>query len=95
MKTITITANDGRQFSGTNFYEIEQEVISYEAELKVKEETKKSKDLEKEKAFKEILDEVDVLNSMIKEFWLSTGESIYTYIYNGSLSVRRQRYNIE
>lgn len=86
---ITITAKDGKLFSGEDFYKLEKEVIAYEDELKAKEEVKRTKEKEEIKAFEEIKKEIKNLNTMIKEFNLATGKSISVYNLNGELFAAR------
>lgn len=93
MKIITVTANDGKTFTGEDYYKLEKEVMAYEEGLKTKEEEKRAKEKEEIKAFEEIKKGIKNLNTMIKEFNLATGKSVSVYNLNGELFATRDFWN--
>jgi ribosome-binding ATPase YchF (GTP1/OBG family) len=87
-RKITITASDGRVFTGTKYKALEDEINVYELELSQKKleaaerkrkEDEKRKELAryKEKKLKEINEVFKSLDDMIKEYEEKTGMKLY------------------
>jgi molecular chaperone GrpE (heat shock protein) len=89
MKIITITASDGKKFEGNDYFALDKEVNAYEADLKLKKEKEEAAKSKSEKAFKEIIDIVEQLNTAINEYEMATGEQTYFATLNRRLIIKK------
>jgi hypothetical protein len=100
-RKITITASDGRVFTGTNYKALEDEINVYELELsqkkleaaeikRNKEEKQKELAQYKEKKLKELNDLTKTYSDIITEYEKKTGNKLYY-----SWDYEQQRYVIK
>jgi len=95
---IIIYARDGKEFKGTNYEELVKERDAYEAELDRKElerqerlrkleEERKAKKEATAKAFKNVVDAVELVNHAVEKYEKETGNKLGFITVNGRLKV--------
>ena len=105
---ITITASDGKEFKGTDYQDLVNEVNAYESDLKLKkekEEAERKAREEKQKKLaqhrvaklKEINEVLSKAKDMVDEYEKETGNKLtYGYDYvNGKLVIKEVRNTID
>ena len=102
---ITITASDGRTFTGTDFKTLEEECYCYEAELKSKKQKEEAERKEKEEKrktllqyrntkLKEINEDLTKVVEKIRVYEKETGyKIIYSYDYSNGNTVAKDTPN--
>ena len=73
-RTITISANDGKEFSGTDYIELVKKCDEYEDKLRKEREQKEKIEQRKEAELKNINDCFDEIIKNIKAYEKATGE---------------------
>lgn len=88
---ITIKAFDGKIFTGTTdiYSSLIKEVNEYEAKLRLKNEKEEALKKEQEKAFAEIENIIEQLNTSVKEFELATNKQTFFAIVNRKLAIKK------